>query len=198
MQQIPLKELSEYLSQHTLLDARTPEDFLQGTIKNAIYLGPEFKDYYPFDPEQTILILSSKSIPSSYSKTSIPYFIVGEYQSFQKAKLPIEIVIEIDADEFALDYRHDKKIEVIDIRPKDQYRSLHLERSVNTSIQDLATTITEYELDDAIYLVADDLHDNLFAASLMKYHGFQNVRVLNDPFASLQETNITLVRPKKK
>lgn len=93
-------------------------------------------------------------------------------------------------DEFALDYKHDKKIEVIDLWPVHQFKALRLERSVNATLNDLQHTIPEYELHDSVYLVEEDLDETLLAASLAKYHGFQNERVMGSSFSNLQKTQI--------
>lgn len=114
------------------------------------------------------------------------------------AKLPMDFIIAPEADEFALDVKHDKSITVIDLRSPAEYQKAHLANSIQVDWQMSGQLVQEFELDDKLYLIAPTPAIALSVASLLRANGFNFIRPLADTFSAIENTPLDITRPKRK
>lgn len=205
--QLPVDaNLHAYLKDgYNILDTRSPKQYLAGSLKHALFAPVSIVTHHSelilealYHPAGRSIIISSEDPPNSaYDLLDAPYFIVGDYQNFQQAQLPTDIPIEVDTEEFILDYKHDKRIDVLDIRSQETYRQSHLKRSINIPFKEIPGAVPELSTASDLYIVGQDMDQVLFITSLLRFNGFLKARPVISPFSSLETSELTITRPKK-
>ncbi len=193
-----------------IIDVRSHEELSRGYLKQSLAVDPQNGKlaewigqllYYPVN--ETVLVTSDKSIDITtlQEKMGLPEDVALFYWSADTAipdSIPLDMVIPVDGDEFALDYKHDKNIEVLDLRPAAAYAAAHLSKAVHVEWLFVGSLIQEYELEDKIYLLTEDDATAWAVATLFRFNGFQFARPVLARIEDLPQYGLTLDKPKKK
>lgn len=211
MHWINIEQLQKALQQGTnIIDVRSHEELSQGYLKQSIALDPHngklaewIGQLLYFPVEETILVTSDTSIDIAtlQSNIGLPDDIALFHWSAETTipnTIPMDMVIPVDGDEFALDYKHDKNIEVLDLRSAAAYADSHLSKAVHVEWLFVGALIQEYELEDKMYLVAEDDATAWAVATLFRFNGFQFVRPVLARVEELPQYGLTLEKPKQK
>lgn len=192
----------------TLIDTRSTEAFGIGFIEGAVSVpfGENFvnklSDLLSEDTE-VVFIVSHEEYASVFKAikatgiNNIKGYYSGDYQSWQAEKLPLDVLIVIEAEEFAADYRFDE-FYLIDVRPKGDYDLEHAEDSENITLNDLEQYVVDLEATESYYLYSSSAEDAVTAGSLFKKAGFQRVRAVAADLEAIKQTGIPWFVPKKK
>lgn len=207
MQELDINRLIETLNNpYNLLDLRDSEHFSSGFITQSIFLGPKYQSI-PFLSEiiqypstETVWI-----IPVDDKKGLIDNLPFGNYyfrmdiSYFERLLIQFkDLIIQIPPAEFALDYKFDKTIEIIDLRSQNDFKKEYIKESVNVSLDELALIVNEYEGDDKIYLIGKDGDIALTAASILKTKAFEILRPVSGGYKNLDRDLFSLSLQKKK
>lgn len=212
MTQITVKELAAQIKRGcNLLDLRSPESLASGYIKQSIAVDPNQAKlaewvgqhlYYPVD--KTVLITDNPAIDLTTCKEAIglpdetSIFFLSDISKVTKEKLDIDMVIPVSVEEFALDAKHDKTIEVVDLREESDFTKAHLKQAVNVPWSFGAAMVQEYELNDKLYLLSHNAAIAWTMATLLRFNGFNFVRPVEATIVQLEEAGLSIVRKKKK
>lgn len=120
------------------------------------------------------------------------------FEAWQKTGEPIDIIIDIDADELAIDLPHDDKIVLLDVRKEIEYANGHIQGAINIPLHSFTDPANIAHVDDElnnIYVYCGGGYRSVIAASLLKRQGIYHLRnVLGGWDAIRQQKNIDVVQ----
>jgi rhodanese-related sulfurtransferase len=192
----------------TIVDTRNTEAFGLGFIEGAVSVpfGETFinklNDLLTDDTE-VVFVVSQEEHAAVFKAVkaaginNVKGYYSGNYETWQAEGLPLDVLIVIDAEEFAADYRFDE-FYLIDIRPKAEYDLEHAEDSENIALNDLEQYLVDLETGESYYLYSSNAEDAVTAGSLFKKTGFQRVRAVAADLETIKQTGIPWYVPKKK
>lgn len=125
-------------------------------------------------------------------------FLEGGFDAWKNAGEPIDMIIDIEPDELAMDIPHDSRLEVIDVRKQGEYEAGHVKGAVNVPLDTLADTVTVANIDDEknLYIHCAGGYRSVIAASLLKRQGYHNLRNVLGGFGKMKSVEkMPLVLP---
>ncbi|MBC7652819.1 MAG: MBL fold metallo-hydrolase [Deinococcales bacterium] len=172
-----------------LLDTRPAKDFTNGFVPGAIFIGLEgrFAEWagslLPFD-KQIVLVTEIGKEKETITRLArvgfekIIGYLDGGFNSWQAAGEKIDLLIDIEADELAMDIPFDDKLIVVDVRKELEYGDGHLKQSINIPLNDMMdpASMVNLEDDQNIYVHCAGGYRSTIASSLLKRQGIHNIR----------------------
>ena len=174
-----------------IIDTRDEALFLEGYVPNSIHFKPEIIHQAAalglLSFEQPLIFVGD----NDNEKIAIAYFeklgfshikgwLDGGFTAWRNADKRYDLIIEVEADELAMDIPFDEFLMVLDIRTEEQYDAGHLKDAIHIPLLDFADPGSMSELDEHfnIYLISQDGQTNTLAASILKRQGIHNIRVV--------------------
>ncbi len=191
------KKISEDV---TLLDTRNASVFIEGFIPGSIFIGLEgrFAEWAgsilsfkkpillvtePGKEEETVVRLARVGF------SNFEGHLKGGFEAWATAGEPIDMVISIEADEFAMDIPHDKNLLAVDVRKENEYAEGHVKGAINIPLNDLTDSAMIAGLDDGqnLYMYCGGGYRSVIASSLIKKQGVHNLRNVLGGWAKIKE-----------
>jgi glyoxylase-like metal-dependent hydrolase (beta-lactamase superfamily II)/rhodanese-related sulfurtransferase len=183
-----------------VLDSRNQEEFTAGFIPGSIFIGLEgrfaewagsllsFKDPLIVvtekgKEEETIIRLARVGFEN------VEGYLKGGYAAWEDAGEKSDIIIDIDADELAMDIPFDDKLLVLDVRNPNEFNEGHVKDAMNLPLPEMVDVaqIASLEEDQNIYVHCAGGYRSVIAASLLKRQGYHNLRNITGGWSSIQE-----------
>lgn len=196
--------LNDFIKDKTncqILDIRNPEKFAKGFIPASLNIDIneafslwafEILDYRKnliiVGEDQNQINTAIKNLNLIGFQNIIGYFENG-FEKWRDGKRPIDMVIEIDAEEMAMDYKFDTNILLLDVRSIEDFDINHIHGSQHIPLKHLANPLYMAAVDEEAhtYVYADNASKSMTACSLLKKEGFFDVRNIIDPYHSIKE-----------
>ncbi len=192
-----------------VLDTRNATVFTEGFVPGSISIGLEgrFAEWagslLPFDKkiilvtepgkeEETMIRLARVGIEKIYG------YLEGGFEAWKDAGKKVDLIINIEPEELALDLPFDKKIQVVDVRKAGEFHDGHIQGAINLPLNDLMDPAYMAHVDDGgnVYVHCAGGYRSVIACSLMKKEGFHNIRNILGGYAKIKETeDIPIVQP---
>ena len=205
-------ELNEFraldLSGYVIVDTRKPGIFAEGFIEESVSI-PFTDNFINTLPEvisselKVLLVAGESDIPALIKAikgsglNNVKGYLAGGYEVWLQAGNKFDMLISIDADEFAIDYLFDEFF-LIDLRDKEDFEKGHVEDAENIALSDLEPLLAEMEAQDMYYLYGETAAQAVTAGSLLKRNGFQRLRAVAAGYNTLEAAGIPMFKPKKK
>lgn len=170
------------------LDTRLSREFSDGFIPGAISIGLDgrFAEWagslLPFDKPIVMVTDPGKEKESVIRLARVGFdqmkgYLEGGYETWKKAGEPIDLIINIDADEFAMDLPFDSRMKVVDVRRETEFADGHVPGARNIPLETLTDPATMAEFDDMdnIYIHCASGYRSVIASSLFKRQGIHNL-----------------------
>lgn len=171
-----------------ILDTRVSGVFTQGFVPGSISIGLDgrFAEWagslLPFD--KTIILVTEKGKEREtiirlarvgYEK--IEGYLDGSYEAWLAAGEKIDLIIDVEADELAMDIPFDPKLIVVDVRKVPEYGSGHLKQAINIPVAEMIDPASMTNLEDShnIYVHCAGGYRSVIACSLLKRQGIHNL-----------------------
>jgi len=214
MQALNITEFEQAIAENTLIvDTRLATTFTLGFIPGSVSVGynnshwtqwaeqliPKDKHILLIAPEGTETETANAWKALGYK--NIDGYLKGGYEQWAEAGKLIDMIIDVTADELALDIPFDEKLSMIDVRTEEEFEAAHVKDAENFPLSDLIDTFQIAQLDDEanMYVYCGGGYRSVIACSIMKKEGFHNVRNVLGGFAVIKDTpNIAIEVPKKK
>lgn len=190
MQPLTVKDFKEMLADNTIiLDTRHPDQFMQGFVPSSINIGlnGRFAEWagtlLPFT--QPIVLVTEKGAEkeSIIRLTRVGFekiegYLSGGFESWQNAGENIDLIIDVEADELAMDLPFDENIVIVDVRRETEYANEHVKEAINIPLDQLTDPGSMVNLDDHhnIYIHCASGYRSVIAASMIKRQGIHNIR----------------------
>jgi len=202
MKALPVPDFNKRITEDDviILDTRPAPVFTNGFIPGSVFIGLEgrFAEWagslLPFD--QPILLVTE---PGKEKETiirmarvgfsTVQGFLEGGYDAWLQAGEPIDMVIEVEADELMMDIPHDKNLLVVDVRRTTEFADGHLKDALNLPLNDLTdpAMIANLEEEQNLYVHCAGGYRSLIAASLLKRQGIHNLRNIAGGWDKIKE-----------
>jgi len=102
----------------------------------------------------------------------------GGFETYSKAGEKIDMIIDIEADELAMDIPHDPQLLVLDVRRQAEFNNGHIVNAMNLPLHEMIdpALLANFEDHQNVYIHCAGGYRSVIAASLLKRQGFHNVR----------------------
>jgi glyoxylase-like metal-dependent hydrolase (beta-lactamase superfamily II)/rhodanese-related sulfurtransferase len=123
-------------------------------------------------------------------------FLEGGLQTWKDAGQKIDMIIDIDAEELAMDIPHDSKLEIIDVRKQGEFDAGHVKGAANFPLDTLTNVVNIAGIDDEknLYIHCAGGYRSVIAASLLKRQGYHNLRNVLGGYAKMKHVkNIPII-----
>ena len=190
MTQLSVNEVKEKIKENVIvLDTRPAEQFTEGFIPGSIFIGLEgrFAEWsgslLPFHHRMILITEEGKEEETIIRLARVGFdkvegYLKGSFNSWEKAKEPIDMIISVESDELAMDLAHDPKALVIDVRREAEFADGHVKDAVNLPLNEMTDVaqIAHFEDDQNLYIHCAGGYRSVIATSLMKRQGVHNLR----------------------
>ncbi len=192
-----------------ILDTRPENIFTEGFVPESISIGlnGRFAEWAgTLIPNKQPLILVTEPGKEKESITrlarvgldNVEGYLDGGYEAWRDAGETIDLIIDIEPDELAMDIPHDNLLEIIDVRKPSEFETAHVKGAVNIPLDTLVDPVNVAIIDDNnnLYVHCAGGYRSVIAASLLKRHGYHNLRNVVGGFAKMKnEKGIPVVYP---
>lgn len=205
---LTIEETKKWIDKGGLvLDLRPAEVFLDGFVPGSIYLPYNDKFFAILDAlcetEDAIILVADNAAQQAEIEQRVAAMPTDSIKGFLKDGFAawansekIDLIIGIEADEFAMDYQYDEFI-LIDLRSKEQFDEERIEDSESVLPEELLAYLIELDETQSYYLYSNNADEALNAASLFKRSGFQRVRPVLADYETIKSLGFPLVKAKK-
>ena len=172
-----------------ILDTRHALVFTKGFVPNSIFIGLEgrFAEWagsiLPFNKTIILVTEQGKEEESIIRLSRVGFenfggYLQGGFEAWQNADEKIDMIIDIESDELAMDIPFDNNLIVVDVRKEIEYADGHLKQAINIPLAELTDPASMANLEDNhnIYIHCAGGYRSVIAASLMKQQGIHNIR----------------------
>ena len=172
-----------------VLDTRNSSEFPGGFIPGSISIGLDgrFAEWAGslLSFQQPILLVTE---PGKEKETIVRLarvgfdkmkgYLEGGFAAWKNAGQSIDMIIEVEADELAMDIPHDTHLLIVDVRKETEYAGGHIKQAINVPLDSLQDPAALCDMDDTLnmYIHCAGGYRSVIAASIMKREGFHNVR----------------------
>ncbi len=183
-----------------ILDTRNSADFTQGFIPGSISIGLDgrFAEWagslLPFNESMILVTEKGKEKESIIRLARVGFdkiegFLAIGFEAWKDAGEKIDLIIDIDADEMAMDIAFDPNMVIVDVRKETEYANGHVKEAINIPLNDLTDPGSMANLDDHhnIYIHCAGGYRSIIASSLIKRQGIHNIRNVVGGFAKIAE-----------
>jgi len=188
--QLSIKEFKEFIEQGAvILDTRNADVFTQGFVPGSINIGLEgrFAEWagslLPFDNTIIMITDAGKEKESVIRLARVGFdkisgCLQGGFENWKKAGEEIDLIINVEPDELAMDLPFDNNLVVIDVRKSNEFAEGHITGAVNIPLSDMADpgSMAQIKEDDNVYIHCSAGYRSVIASSLLKRQGIHNLR----------------------
>ena len=187
---LSIKEFKEKAENNCIiLDTREATEFTSGFIPGSIFIGLEgrfaewagsllsFKDRLLLvtpagKEEETVIRLARVGFDK------IEGFLKGGFEAWKNTGEKIDLIIDIEADELAMDIPFDDHLTVLDVRKLNEFAEGHVKDAINLPLAEMTDVAQIAQLEETynIYIHCAAGYRSVIAASLLKRQGYHNLR----------------------
>ncbi|MBO9200064.1 MULTISPECIES: MBL fold metallo-hydrolase [Niastella] len=172
-----------------LLDTRSAGEFTKGFVPGSISIGLEgrFAEWagslLPFN-KPIVLVTDEGQEKESVVRlarvgfSQIHGYLAGGLEAWRRAGEEVDLIIDVEVDELAMDLPYDDHLVAIDVRRETEFADGHVRGSVNIPLNELTDpgSMANIEENQNLYLYCGSGYRSVIAASLMKRQGIHNLR----------------------
>lgn len=174
-----------------IVDTRAADEFAEGFIPGALSLPlfeilPDQLEGWTDIQENALLVCHPNQLKDSIEYlqklgiTNIQGWLHEGMEAWQRQGMPVDLIIAIDPDELAMDIPYDDSLVMIDVRSLTEYAEGHIKDAAHMPLSDFADLAEVAALPESVnaYIYCSNGIRSTLAASLLKRHGYQNLRVV--------------------
>lgn len=172
-----------------ILDTRPSTAFTEGFVPDSVSIGlnGRFAEWagslLPFDAPLLLISDPGKEKESIIRLARVGLdrvqgYLDGGFDVWKKSGEPIDMIIDVEADELMMDLPFDKNLIVVDVRKPVEFAEGHLADAINIPLTDLKDPASMANFEDRhnIYVHCASGYRSVIAASLLKRQGIHNIR----------------------
>lgn len=185
-----------------IVDTRKASVFTEGFIPGSIFIGLEgrFAEWagslLPFDQEIVLVTDEGKEKESIIRLARVGFekfagHLAGGFEHWKNNNQTIDMIIDVEADELAMDMPFDDQLVIVDVRKVPEYADGHIKEALNIPLDELADpgSMANLEENHNIYVHCAGGYRSVIAASLMKRQGIHNLRNVVGGWGKIKELN---------
>jgi hydroxyacylglutathione hydrolase len=172
-----------------ILDTRPASVFTRGFVPGSISIGLEGRyaewagNLLPFDKDIILVTEAGKEKESVVRLARVGFSRIagclkGGFSGWKKADEEIDMIIDIEPDELAMDLPFDEHILVIDVRKPSEYGEEHIDGAINIPLNTMTDpgAMANISDNDNVYVHCSAGYRSVIASSLLKRQGIHNLR----------------------
>ena len=199
---LSIKDFKEIASQDEvlILDTRNATTFTLGFVPESVSIGLEgrFAEWagsiLPFNKKIILVTEVGKEKESVVRLARVGFdnfggFLKGGFEAWKDTNEKVDMIIDVEADELAMDMPFDENLVILDVRKETEYADGHIAEAVNIPLVDLTDVgkMADFEENQNIYIHCAGGYRSVIAASLIKQQGIHNVRNVLGGFTAIKE-----------
>ncbi|HEY4335349.1 MAG TPA: MBL fold metallo-hydrolase [Puia sp.] len=183
-----------------ILDTRRSELFVAGFVPGSISIGLDgrFAEWagslLPFDKPFVLVTAPGEEKESVIRLARVGFdkmkgVLEGGFAAWQDAGEPIDMIIDIDPDELAMDIPFDPNLLVVDVRRETEFADGHVKDAINLPLQELNDPGNMASLEEKynLYIHCGGGYRSIIAASLLKRQGIHNLRNVTGGWGKMKD-----------
>lgn len=183
-----------------ILDTRHASKFVDGFIPGAIFIGLEgrFAEWagslLSFEKPMVLVTepgMEKESVVrlARVGFSKIKGYLNGGFEAWQDAGNKIDMIINVEADELAMDLPFDTNLVVLDVRKEPEYAEGHVKGAVNMPLNEMTDMARVAQLEDHlnIYVHCAGGYRSVIGASMLKRQGIHNLRNVEGGWAKIKD-----------
>lgn len=172
-----------------ILDTRKAGDFTKHFVPGSISIGLEgrFAEWagslLPFDKPIILITEEGQEKESAVRLARVGFsqmkgYLAGGVEAWRNAGEEIDLIIDVEVDELAMDMPYDDHLIAVDVRREAEFGDGHVRGAINIPLNDLTDPASMANIDEFqnLYLYCGSGYRSVIAASLMKRQGIHNLR----------------------
>ncbi|WP_026750304.1 rhodanese-like domain-containing protein [Sediminibacterium sp. C3] len=201
LQPLTVAEFKAQINDNTLiLDSRNPADFTMGFVPGSINIGlngryAEWAGTLLSFEEPILIVAEPGKEKESLIRLSrvgfdkIVGYLSGGFAAWQEAGEPIDMIIDVEADELAMDMPFDDNLVIVDVRRETEYDNEHVKEALNIPLDQLNDPGSMANLEEQynIYIHCAGGYRSVIAASMIKRQGIHNIRNVVGGFDAIKQ-----------
>lgn len=192
-----------------ILDTRPSNVFTESFIPGSISIGLDgrFAEWagclLPFDQPLVLVTEQGKEEESIIRLARVGIdkvlgYLEDGFENWKNSGEKTDMIIDIEADELAMDMPHDSKLEVIDVRKQTEFENGHVKGANNIPLDIMNDVVIIADIDDTnnLYVHCAGGYRSVIAASLLKRQGYHNLRNILGGYGEIKKIKeIPIVEP---
>jgi len=183
-----------------VLDTRRSDLFVGGFVPGSISIGLDgrFAEWagglLPFDKPFVLVTAPGEERESVIRLARVGFdkmkgILEGGFTAWQDAGEPIDLIIDVEPDELAMDIPFDPNLLVVDVRRETEFADGHVKDAINIPLQDLTDPGNMANLDEKynLYIHCGGGYRSIIAASLLKRQGIHNLRNVTGGWGKIKD-----------
>jgi hydroxyacylglutathione hydrolase len=183
-----------------IIDTRNADMFTQGFVPGSISIGLEgrFAEWagmlLPFNKPFLLVTETGKEKESVVRLSRVGFdkmegYLQGGFEAWQQAGKPVDMVINVEADELAMDIAFDDKLVVLDVRRETEFADGHVKNAINLPLDEMTdvVNIANIEEHNNVYVHCAGGYRSVIATSILKKEGIHNIRNVVGGWAKIKE-----------
>lgn len=188
--ELPIDEFKKMVADDaTILDTRKAMIFCQGFVPGSVSIGLDgrFAEWagslLPFDAPIILVTEPGKEKESVIRLARVGFdkimgCLAGGFEAWKNAGEEIDLIIDVEPDELAMDMPFDDRLVVVDVRKPNEFAEGHVKNAVNIPLNDMTDpgSMANIDENDNLYIHCQGGYRSVIAASMMKRQGIHNLR----------------------
>lgn len=183
-----------------ILDTRASSVFTEGFVPESISIGLDgrFAEWagsiLPFDKELVLVTDPGKEEETVIRLARVGLdkvigYLEGGFEAWQQSGKKIDLIIDVEPEELAMDIPFDNKLQIIDVRKPAEFEAGHVKGAENIPLNELSDPLHMAQIDDEanLYVHCAGGYRSVIACSLMKREGFHNLRNVLGGFGKIKD-----------
>ncbi|MEO6668387.1 MAG: MBL fold metallo-hydrolase [Ferruginibacter sp.] len=183
-----------------ILDTRTAAEFTEGYVPGSIFIGLEgrFAEWAGtlLDFKKPIILITA---PGKEEETVIRLsrvgfdkmegYLEGGFDAWKNAGEPVDLIINVEADELLMDIPHDANLTVVDVRKETEFGEGHLKDAINLPLGEMTDVLqlAQFEDNQNLYVHCAGGYRSVIASSILKRQGVHNLRNVIGGWGAIKE-----------
>jgi hydroxyacylglutathione hydrolase len=191
LQHIPLADFKDLMAQdeYIVLDTRHATVFTHGFVPGSIFIGLEnrYAEWaallLPFDKNILLVTEAGKEEESVVRLSRVGFakmsgVLQGGFEAWKVAGEKVDLIVDVEADEMAMDIPFDPQMVIVDVRRETEYADGHIKDSLNIPLVEFTDVgmMADFEDNQNLYVHCAGGYRSVIAASLLKRQGIHNLR----------------------
>ncbi|MEO1653677.1 MAG: MBL fold metallo-hydrolase, partial [Bacteroidota bacterium] len=183
-----------------MLDTRSPQDFAQGFIPNAIFIGID-GSFAPWvgtlipDLRQKIVIIAEsgreEEIITRLARVGYDFtlgYLEGGFEAWKAAGKEIDQMESISAKELEKRYQDNPKLNLIDVRKPTEFEAEHVTSALNYPLDFINDHMQDLDRENAYHLHCAGGYRSMIMASILRARGYSHLVNIEGGFGAIKET----------
>jgi glyoxylase-like metal-dependent hydrolase (beta-lactamase superfamily II)/rhodanese-related sulfurtransferase len=198
---LSIEEFKKIMNEDVIiLDTRPASSFTEGFIPGSVFIGLEGKfaewagSLLPFDKPFLLVTEAGKERESVVRLARVGFskiqgYLAGGFEAWQQAGEKTDLIINVEADELAMDIPYDDNLVVVDVRKEVEFGDGHAKGAVNIPLSEMNDPGRMADIEDHhnLYIHCGSGYRSMIASSLLKRQGIHNLRNVVGGWAKIKE-----------